>query len=644
MSVKLSILFLSVVLMLGSFSAKAQQLPDSREAYRIELESLFQTMDTYYGPLELKKTTIGLNWPKLKLSYAARVNNIATSNDFYFLVSDVLNSLNDAHVAMELPSTLKWELPIQFSSVEQSVIVSYFNRNGLLDSHCPVALGDELVAVGGQSLDQLQATQPVFAKYGNPITNRMMFARMLSSLNEARGVRLGQFASTSASPAGGSSTPPTMEFSFHKAQGGSAYTCRLTYKASGVGLVDRPALQKAGVSQDLKLADSERAAFNQQLDDILARDGNLLKLTDIERERIFKAQQIVTKVHALLDLSTNLDAGSQAAAAPGDVGKKLGIGDLEPFFKLPADFQKIEFPVLGQLLNADAYFAGTFEHKGKTVGFLRLPSYMPSVVYTMPLGLNYIFSKLKDTDYLIIDQTNNPGGMVAYSDMVVKSLTGLYDISKHMRFVVKPTQGYLSQYSAVINLIETDTSGSIPADAKALLPQLKANYEKIHTAYINHANLSEPISMMTFTKFVEAVLDQLYAQIPLRKVIESYLGAQVFTAQVYEFPVYMMINEFDFSAGDATPATLQDYGRVKLIGVRTAGAGGSVEEFRNTISSDYKYHLTTSLMLRKNDTYVENYGVQPDFALPLMKVDYTNNFTQVLNKVLEIVDSRGHLR
>ena len=103
-----------------------------------------------------------------------------------------------------------------------------------------------------------------------------------------------------------------------------------------------------------------------------------------------------------------------------------------------------------------------------------------------------------------------------------------------------------------------------------------------------------------------------------------------------------MINEFDFSGGDATPATLQDYGRVKLIGVRTAGAGGSVEEFRNTITSDYKFHMTTSLMYRKNGTYVENYGVTPDLPLELSKSDYTNGFSQVLNKVLTVIDNQGH--
>lgn len=622
-----------MVLMLGALvpAQSRSEMTSDRDAYRLELNSLFQTMDTYYGPLELKKTTIGLNWPQRKQSFASRIDQLNSSNDFYFLVSDVLNSLNDAHVAMELPSTLNWSLPLQFSSVENSIIVSFFNSTAMLAAKCPVSLGDELVKINSKSFEEIQSTQAVFAKYGNPITNRSMFARMLTSLNEARGVKLAQF--------GG----PQVNFSFVKATTKAAYNCNLTYKATGNALIDRgmgePVVQ---IPKSLLSNSPERFDFDQKLDDILAKDGDRLILTKEQRDKIYRVQQILSQVHGLMNLTTSLDvANLKEDPAPGDTGQKMTIGELPPFFKLPSDFKKIEFPALGALLNEDAYFAGTFEHKGKTVGFLRIPSYMPSVVYTMPLGLRYIISKLQKTDYLIIDQTNNPGGMVAYSDMIVKSLTGLYDISKHLRFVVKPTQAYLNQFATVISTIESDTSGTIPAEAKALIPVLKANYAIIHKAYVTHANLSEPISMMVTTKFIEVVLDQLYSIIPLHKNIEQYLGAAVFTPQTYEFPVYMMINEFDFSGGDATPATLQDYGRVKLIGVRTAGAGGSVEEFRNTISSDYKYHLTTSLMLRRNDTYVENYGVQPDYPLSLLKSDYANSFSQVLNKVLGIIDNQG---
>ncbi len=626
------VLALSLSVLVPGF-AKAQAISD-RDAYRIELNSLFETMDTYYGPLQLKKTTIGLDWPAKKQSYASRIDTLQTSNDFYFLISDVLNSLNDAHVAMELPSTLIYSLPLQFSSVEDAIIVNYYNSTAMLAAKCPVALGDELQTINGKTFNDMQATQPVFAKYGNPITNRQMFSRMITNLNEARGVRLAQFGGQNVA------------FGLKKATTGAAYTCNLTYKADGQGLIERSVGSPAiPIANNLSLT-PDRFAFDQQLDDLLAKDGNILNLTQEQRDKIYHVNQLLGSVHALMNLTTTLDAATPTlpgAPAPevGAVGQKLNIGDQTPFFKLPADFKRLQFPALGALLNEDAYFAGTFEHGGKTVGFLRIPSYMPTVVYTMPLGLRYVISKLQKTDYLIIDQTNNPGGMVAYADMVVKSLTGLYDISKHLRFVVKPTQSYLNQFALIINSIENDTTGTIPAEAKALVPVLKENYAIIHKAYMNHAALSEPISMMATTKFIEIVLDQLYAVIPLHKVVEQQLGAAVFTPQTYEFPVYMMINEFDFSGGDATPATLQDYGRVKLIGVRTAGAGGSVEEFRNTISSDYKYHLTTSLMYRKNGTYVENYGVTPDLPMVLSKSDYSNGFSQVLNKVLGVIDSQG---
>ena len=356
------------------------QVTNDRDAYRLELNSLFQTMDTYYGPLELKKTTIGLNWPARKLNYANKLEQVKNSNDFYFLISEVLNSLNDAHVSMELPSTMNWSLPLQFSNVENAFIVSFYNSTAMLAAKCPVSLGDELTRVNGKTLSEVQGTQSVFEKYGNPITNRSMFARMLTSLNESRGVRLAQF--------GG----PQVNFSFIKASNGSSYNCQLTYKVTGNALISRGlGEQNTPLARPFSELTPERFKFDQTLDSILAKDGDRLVFTKEQRDKIYYVQKLLGQVHGLMNTTTKLDvANLKAEPTPGDTGQKLAIGEQTPFFKLPADFKKIEFPALGALLNEEAYFAGSFQHKGKTVGFLRIPSYMPPVVFTMPLGLRYI--------------------------------------------------------------------------------------------------------------------------------------------------------------------------------------------------------------------------------------------------------------
>jgi C-terminal processing protease CtpA/Prc len=97
----------------------------------------------------------------------------------------------------------------------------------------------------------------------------------------------------------------------------------------------------------------------------------------------------------------------------------------------------------------------------------------------------------------------------------------------------------------------------------------------------------------------------------------------------------MMIDELDFSGGDATPAILQDYGRVKLVGVNTAGAGGTVEQFSSKGMFPVSYSLTTSLMVRPGGRLVENYGVKPDIEFELTAEDVADGFSSSFERMLD---------
>jgi hypothetical protein len=373
-----------------------------------------------------------------------------------------------------------------------------------------------------------------------------------------------------------------------------------------------------------------------------------LQLSTEQRQKARHTYEMIQKFEALVNLSTDLPFAQPTGHAadfpdfPQDPtteqGKKVEIGQQEPFFALPTDFKRIEFPWYGSQLNSASFYAGTFIYHGRRVGYLRIPNYMPQVIYTMQLGLRYVISHLEaESDYLIFDQTYNPGGSVAFSDLVVESFTGSIVPASHMTFAVKPTPRFLRQYGELTQILEEDPeTAKNPAKVK-LLHDIKANYLKIESAFKNHADLSEPIAFYAVSEFLELNLDELAAHIPLRGLLSKIIGAPIFEKQTYTKPVFMLINEQDFSAGDATPAILQDYGRVKLVGVRTAGAGGSVEEFRNTITSDYTFHLTTSLMVRKGGRFVENYGVRPDIPFTLVPQDYVDGFANVLERLMPLL-------
>jgi hypothetical protein len=249
-----------------------------------------------------------------------------------------------------------------------------------------------------------------------------------------------------------------------------------------------------------------------------------------------------------------------------------------------------------------------------------------------------------ETDMLLIDQTHNPGGAVAYSDWLVSSLTGKFDAVSHMKFLVRPRQGFLRMYAEMLETLKDEKVVKKRIREK-YEPKLKENLKILTEAYESNAFLSRPVDLAVFSEFVQEVLDDtLFSRISelpeYARNLPSWLsgklldGVDITKAQVYTKPVYMMVDELDFSGGDATPAVLQDYGRVKLVGLETAGAGGTVEAFQEPLSG-FGFHLTTSLMYRKNGALVENIGVKPEFNLEPSVQDYQNDFRDYFAKVME---------
>jgi hypothetical protein len=191
-------------------------------------------------------------------------------------------------------------------------------------------------------------------------------------------------------------------------------------------------------------------------------------------------------------------------------------------------------------------------------------------------------------------------------------------------------------YRDVIDQFTQNPDSGLPADqVKELLAEANENYTKVYNAYEHGDSLSEPIAMYPISQLFELSMDAMANGLPLVALLKKAMGPEIFTPQVYTKPVFFVTNELDFSGGDATPATLQDYGRVNIVGVRTAGAGGTVEEFSSLATSDIKFRLTTSLMYRKGGKYVENYGVQPDIAFGVTRADYRDGFKDTFERLLK---------
>ncbi len=593
--------------------------PSERQALGMELEVIFAKIDEHYGPRLMKAESIGLDWAALKQEFRQKVQTINTLDEFYFLVSAFLSRLDDAHVSVTLPSSKTFSLPIQLSDTPEGLVVNYVGITADGSMERAPAVGDILVAIDGKSPEAFQAQYPQLNKFGNKETNKAMFARTLSGISESQGISLATF-------------PKELTFTLRSADG-ETYTTKATYIENGVGLIGRPLRGVSLQGASLFTGGREETASNPlgKLMDHPIFATALKAARSGARERLEKIAALMERLDNLVDLRAQFSWLGGSNALEGQ-GQKIQMGHEEPTFKLPADFKRIKLPVGLDMAVNGTLFAGTFEHNGKRVGLLRIASYVPSVMPTSPLLIRYYMKQLREkSDVLIIDQQDNPGGAVVFSDLLLKGLMGKLDPEKHMRFAVKPTQSFLRMYAELIEALEqSGEDEGIGTDAKAdFIARLQADLDKVKLAYERGDDLSEPIALST----VSEVLDVLLTNNSIMKAAMWALGVK--DEETYDKPAHFLINQMDFSGGDATPANFQDYGRGQLIGVGTAGAGGSVEEHQHRMKAEFTYRLTASLMVRPGGRYVENYRVLPDVNFATTAQDYRDGHSTFLPRLLE---------
>ncbi len=589
----------------------------------VEVESLFRTIETTYAPLQYKAGQVGLNWEQTKITYRGLFEKVVTTNEFYFTAARLFGELQDAHVHTELPSSYEARLPLQFSYVEGKTVLNFIGGSLVKAKTCSAEIGDELLSIDGVGVDTVRMEISKVRGLGNLRSNQGYLTRALTSRSEKTGMRL---------PAG---PKPKATLDFVRLNG-QATRCEIAWETKGYPLVD--------MTPDSD-RDSSSAEYDSAEQPIYAYLSTLVKLQD----------QLI-RLQAPLALTGPLDGLLGSKEDKDAKGKKIDIGHKTPFYPLPKTFHLFKAPSLMQaLITSSGLYAGTFLHHGKTVGYVRIPDYVAGHPISAQFALRFVIRQLEDeAQWLIIDQTNNPGGYVQFSDAIVESLTGKLDASKHIKFAVKPTQDFIRTYAEILALLEDsedDQVLQIPEAFRAkYIPLLQGEMNKVVVAYEKKQNLSEPIDFHLMSELVTELVDGMVVKIlseqhpafsaVLTFAARSILGIDPGKKYVFTKPVYMMINELDFSAGDATPAVLQDYNRVTLVGVNTAGAGGSVGQFSHHVMNPFKFTLTQSLMIRKGNAKVENVGVKPDIAMELTREDIQTNYQSYFARVLQAID--GH--
>ena len=291
-----------------------------------------------------------------------------------------------------------------------------------------------------------------------------------------------------------------------------------------------------------------------------------------------------------------------------------GFGETHPPFYLPPDFsQRMGSP-------GDVFYSGTYLRDGVRIGFIRIPSF--EAFYATYIFQAEIAYMQENTDGLVLDVTRNPGGDGCYAQDLLSLV-----IPTEFRTIgleIRATRNWVTSFEDALALARN--SGA----PKEVVQEYESIVNEVEKAYMTPSGRTAPLPICGPSLNTQPYTDDT--------------GAVV----AYTKPVILLIDAFSASAADMFAAAFQDAARGPVVGSRTMGAGGNVEDFANvTTYSTGEATITESLMVRKAPiqseygptAYIENVGVRPDKTLELMTEDNRENggqaFVEAFTNLIE---------
>lgn len=262
----------------------------------------------------------------------------------------------------------------------------------------------------------------------------------------------------------------------------------------------------------------------------------------------------------------------------------------------------------------------------KCIGYVRISSYRGTAEETEEFKeIIELFEE--ETDLLIINQLNNPGGSLFY-------LYSLASIIANQPLTVPKHHILLTQeevHRAAKLLIEIE---KITSDEKAR----DCFGDNIGGFPVNYG----------FVKKLKGFCTEVIASWEKGALYTDLLplfGIDIVNPNPsihYTKPILFLINELDFSGADFMPAILQDNRRAIIFGKQTAGAGGYFMKTQvpNQLGINY-FHFTASIAERKSGKNIENVGVTPDIAYEVTENDLTDDYSEYAEVLLAILDQLG---
>ena len=564
----------------------AQMTPSQR---MLDIQVLASIYAKQYAPYEWKRDVFQFDM----LNLAPWVERARTAKDdleFYQIMAEYVGSLNDAHSTYFNQSDFAAELPINVDIYDGKVLIDVLVRSFLPVRDYPFDVGDEVISIDGKPVADLITEFAKIDSFANPLSTRRWATDKLTYRFQGqvpRAIELGDTAQVVI-----------------KLKNGTLGTYSIKWIKSGyplkkIGPVPSPRLTSVGSKSQ------KPSVLEQSLNDAPPYLKTITKLQywKARPKRAVPHQDPMDEPEAI---PTEVDTTNRTAKAEPSSQLVLGFDELRPVFDNPAGFVQR----LGRG-RSDYFYSGTYNAQGKRIGYIRIADFEPLPFSLLALATRQFDTEMAffnaNTDGLVVDVMRNPGGFGCYADQLFRRVT------------TKPFRTIGQEVRPTVDLV-------------VALKQSLADAQDFG------ATENELIWLTGITRDVETAYNENRGRTGALPLLECGLILDVLPASGasgvptgYTKPAILLTDEFTTSAGDAFAAIFQDNKRGPLVGMRTAGAGGSV--IRGLAAGYYSEgftNVTATMLVRPSSvaipgypvtSYIENVGVHPDVQVDYMTAD-----------------------
>lgn len=526
-----------------------------------DLEVIKHVLEIEYAPKEWKQSYAG--WD-LDQAFSSAKNQIETSSSlttkrFQQIVKEFLGTTKDYHVNVFFLSTEWAELPFGVKGVNGRYFIDWIDTKRLSPSVYSIAVGDELIKFNEQPASKVvEALQLQAGRFANLQTDQSLAEMSLTYRNGERGEVV---------PKG------PISIAIKSCSSGQLHSYQLMWNYHPEYISNPNDLLVAATRSLVKASPKKKVGVNRRL--------FLNPIDKLYTRRLCECS---------------------------------GIGSYKSF--LP-DFGSIIWTV-GE---DSPFYAYIYENdQGNKIGYIRIPHYRTWGSEVECFG-EIIKLYEEETDALIIDQVDNPGGFVVNQYFLASMLTDRPLLTPQHRLLITQQDVWEAfEILSILQYVDSDEDaenvfwGSSPFKTHQYVLFLKEYYQFIIDEWQAGRVLTNPI-------YIEGV-DHINPHPNCR----------------YTKPVLILINQLDFSGGDFFPAIMQDNKRATLFGTRTAGAGGYVRIFNfpnNHGIAGFSY--TASIAERLDKQPIENLGVTPDVEYQITEIDLQYQYKSYIEKANQAI-------